>query len=250
MTAAATASSLFVHSTSYVIISSVLSLLYFIRPNYVTKPLSIIALSGLISWNRSRTTGEVKGDVGSSTASSYDSYISIGLMLSSCGDAMLELDDNNKDYFIAGLVAFLLAHLSYICAFTSEAIQYTSMLAFIFIISGIYYAAMMSVLLPSVESDLVLPVIVYGLVISAMLLFGTARYTSTSHTYTHESRLSSLMGSIIFLLSDTILALDKFAFRITSAKTIIMLTYYIGQMFIAISTCKNYLEEVKKQHST
>lgn len=247
MAAAATASSLFVHSTSYVITSSVLSLLYFIRPNYVTKPLSIIALSGLISWNHSRRAGGVKGVVGTlSTASSYDSYITIGLMLSSCGDVMLELDDNNKDYFIAGLVAFLLAHLSYICAFTSEAVQYTSMLAFIFIIIGIYYAAMMSVLLPSVESDLVLPIIVYGLVISTMLLYGAARYTSTSHTYTHESTLSSLIGSIIFLLSDTILALDKFAFRITSAKTIIMLTYYIGQTFIAISTCKNYLKEVKK----
>lgn len=241
-----TASSLFVHSTSYFITSLVLSLLYFIRPNYVTKPLPIIALSGLISWNRSRTTGGAKRVVGtSSTASLYDFYISIGLMLSSCGDVMLELDDKNKDYFIAGLAAFLLAHLSYICAFTSEAVQYTNMLAFIIII-GIYYAIMMSFLLPSVESDLVLPIIVYGLVISTMLLFGTARYISTSHTYTHESKLSSLVGSIIFLLSDTILALDKFAFRITSAKTIIMLTYYIGQTFIAISTCKNYLEEVKK----
>ena len=240
MTAATTASSLFVHSTSYFITSLVLSLLYFIRPHYVTKPLPIIALSGLISWNLSRTAGGAKRVGTSSTASLYDSYISIGLMLSSCGDVMLELDDNNKDYFIAGLAAFLLAHLSYICAFTSEAVQYTNMLAFIIII-GIYYAIMMSFLLPSVESDLVLPIIVYGLVISTMLLFGAARYTSTSHTYTHDSKLSSLIGSIIFLLSDTILALDKFAFRITSAKTIIMLTYYIGQTFIAISTCKNYL---------
>jgi len=225
----------------------VLSLLYFIRPNYVTKPLSIIALSGLISWNRSRTAGErAKGVVSSTASLSYDSYVSIGLMLSSCGDVMLELDDNNKGYFIAGLAAFLLAHLSYICAFTSEAVQYTSVLAFIFIIIGIYYAAMMSVLLPAVETDLVLPIIVYGLVISTMLLFGAARYTSTSHSYTHGSKLSSLIGSLIFILSDTILALDKFAFRLTSAKTIIMVTYYIGQTFIAISTCKDYLKEVKK----
>ena len=222
--------------------------MYFIRPNYVTKPLSIIALSGLISWNRSRTVGErAKGLVSSTASLSYDSYVSIGLMLSSCGDVMLELDDNNKGYFIAGLAAFLLAHLSYICAFTSEAVQYTSVLAFIFIIIGIYYAAMMSVLLPAVETaDLVLPIIVYGLVISTMLLFGAARYTSISHTYTHGSKLSSLIGSLIFILSDTILALDKFAFRITSAKTIIMVTYYIGQTFIAISTCKDYLKEVKK----
>ena len=171
-------------------------------------------------------------------------------MLSSCGDVILELDDNNKDYFIAGLAAFLLVHLSYICAFTSEAVQYTSVLAFIFIIIGIYYAAMMSVLLPAVETDLVLPIIVYGLVISTLLLFGAARYTSTSHSYTHGSKLSSLIGSLIFILSDTILALDKFAFRLTSAKTIIMVTYYIGQTFIAISTCNTVKTTGRKKRSS
>jgi len=193
-------------------------------------------LSGLINWK-----GGAKG-----VEVTYGFYISVGLILSSCGDMMLEIDDSNKEYFIAGLAAFLLAHLSYICAFTTEAIQYR---AFIFIISYTFYAAMMTILLPTVEADLVLPIIVYGFVISTMLLFGISRYNSTSYVYTSGSKLFSLIGSIFFIFSDTILALDKFAFPITSAKTIIMLTYYIGQTFIAISTCEDF-KRVKKQQRT
>lgn len=92
----------------------------------------------------------------------------------------------------------------------------------------------MSQLIPKAESDLRIPVAVYGLAISIMTFLSLNRYFSKKEN--SKSKLLSLLGSLSFLTSDTVLAFDKFSSPIKNAKNIIMVTYYCGQLLIAAST--------------
>ena len=163
----------------------------------------------------------------------YAHMIGIGLFLSSFGDIFLELDDDyGWDLFIPGLVSFLLAHLCYIAAFRGhlQSASYYFSLPLVFV----YYGVVMSQLLPRVEMALRIPVAVYGLAISAMAFLSLNRYFSSDQHPT--SKLLSLLGSLSFVASDTVLAFNKFHTPIDNAKLIVMITYYLGQVLIAGST--------------
>jgi uncharacterized membrane protein YhhN len=157
----------------------------------------------------------------------------MGLFASSFGDIFLELDDDyGMDMFIPGLVSFLIAHLFYIRAFYGK-IQSTTMFVGIPIVV-VYYLTVMSQLLPKAESDLRIPVALYGFAISAMAFLSLNRYFSPQEN--SQSKLLSLLGSLSFVVSDTVLAFNKFSSPIGNAKKIVMITYYGGQLLIAAST--------------
>ena len=175
--------------------------------------------------------------------SSYAKLIALGLFLSSFGDVFLELeDDYGLDLFIPGLVSFLLAHLCYIYAFR-ERVQSASY-SFSVPLVALYYGVVMFQLLPKVEMALRVPVAVYGLAISAMAFLSLNRYfTPTVHG---NSKWLSLLGSLSFVASDTVLAFNKFHTPIPNAKMIVMITYYLGQVLIAGSTQVGQLPKLKK----
>ena len=78
--------------------------------------------------------------------------------------------DNSPDFFLFGLAAFLLAHIFYIIFFhqvrTREGIKGNP---FLLIPVTVYYAGLIIWLSPYL-GDMKLPVMVYGLVISFMLM--------------------------------------------------------------------------------
>lgn len=172
----------------------------------------------------------------------YAKFIALGLFLSSFGDIFLELeDDYHLDLFIPGLVSFLLAHLCYIYAFRGPVQSKSYSIAMPLVV--IYYGVVMSQLLPKVEVALRVPVAVYGLAISAMAFLSLNRYfTATNH---NQSKLLSLLGSLSFVASDTVLAFNKFHTAIPDAKLIVMITYYLGQVLIAGSTQVGQLSKLK-----
>ena len=45
-----------------------------------------------------------------------------------------------------------------------------------------------------------------------------------------------MIGAVVFMISDTSLAVAKFVVAYPNAEKVIMLTYYLGQMFLAAST--------------
>jgi len=165
-----------------------------------------------------------------------------GLLFSSLGDYFLELDVPGEasapvsNFFVFGLVSFLIAHVLYSAAFwTGELHPSTVKIALPGF--GTLYAALMYLLIPRIESALVAPVAAYGLVISGMGLMAVNR------SLTRPSIRSSLAvgGALVFLLSDALLAFDKFhvvsfdAIAPVSAKQCVMLTYYLAQLAIALS---------------
>ena len=183
--------------------------------------------------------------------SSYRYNISIGLLLSSLGDIFLEINDNqvfdfgyDVGYFIFGLLSFLVAHIFYILAYR-VVIQAGNKILKISkpefrIVCLIYFGVMMRVLLPNVETALLAPIFIYGAVLSYVAYLSIMLYFINNSIGRY-----AMYGTLSFVLSDSILAIDKFHVSISNAKHLVMITYYLGQSFIAMSTFCTEVEHNK-----
>jgi len=163
--------------------------------------------------------------VPSSTPSVYQALVIGGLFASLAGDVFLLFPER---YFIVGLGSFLLAHILYIFAFTtglSDGLRYWVLLPLL-----IYGIIIYLVLNQGLES-LRFPVILYILVILAMVWMAANRALiigTTGATFV-------LIGGILFLISDSILAYNKFVRSFAFAQLLILGTYYVAQWFITSS---------------
>lgn len=158
-------------------------------------------------------------------APSYQALIAVGLVFSLAGDVFLMLP---SDRFVAGLVSFLLAHLFYIAAFALFAAGEPALPALAMF--ALYGAGLLGVLLPRVGA-LKLPVAIYAAVLSAMGWQAAAQWVAHDGLRT----LLALAGAVLFLLSDSILALDRFVRSFAAAEGLLLTTYYLAQWLIAMS---------------
>lgn len=160
--------------------------------------------------------------------STLKKWITGALVFSIAGDTLLMFANTNELFFILGLCAFLVAHLCYILTFhqirTRHHIAgkwYTA------IIVVIYYFLIINFLLPFL-GGLKYPVIIYGLVISFMLLVAM-------HLYDLEDNLTArylLTGAILFVVSDSVLAINKFYQPYPWGGWAIMITYVWAQWLL------------------
>jgi len=178
--------------------------------------------------------------------SNVNRYIAIGLIFSSFGDIFLEIENSEIDLFIPGLLSFLCAHILYICSFRIIPFNYKSYIPIVLIVA-VYFIVLMYILLPHIEPALKVPVIIYGLVISCMVYSAITRSISDTQGRYLKSKTLVILGSISFAISDSILAIDKFRSPISNAKILVMITYYIGQVFIAGSALLPYSHNLEKQ---
>lgn len=147
------------------------------------------------------------------------------------------------DNFILGLVFFLISHLFYIRVFVAgnkNSILPVLKQSPIFLIGILsIFIGLLSVLLPSVFglNSLVLTFAVplYALVLVLMVL--SAFVYSRIHLV-HSGRLV-LLGGLLFLVSDSLLALNKFSFEIPNSPFWVMGTYVMAQWFIVFGWMKS-----------
>ena len=152
----------------------------------------------------------------------------LGLVLSLAGDVALLWP---KEGFLPGLIAFLLAHLAYIAAFCLPerfAAKRTPFVAYA-LVAGIILA----LLWPGVPGGLRLPVVAYVLCLASMaaqaaVVWRTAQGTSDEGRW----RLAAI-GGALFVLSDALLATNKFAAPLPLAPLWILATYWSAQWCIA-----------------
>ena len=152
------------------------------------------------------------------------------LFFSWIGDIILMFVDKGELYFIFGLVSFLIAHIIFILLFTKQEKENatTNKLFWVgLIIVGIYLFGMLSLLYPSL-GDLKIPVTVYAITISTMLLMAIKGYFNWSK----PSNLTVLLGALIFVSSDSILAINKFHSELPKSGFLIMITYIVAQFLI------------------
>jgi uncharacterized membrane protein YhhN len=155
----------------------------------------------------------------------YKTLILAGLLFSLAGDIALMFPEK---WFTAGLVSFLVAHVFYILAFKPGPGRPISPGLFIpFIIFGLL---MFRILAPSL-GPLKFPVLVYMAAITAMAGLAAGRFVYSGGT----RPLLAFAGAVLFLISDSVLAYDRFAKKIGPAQAIILGTYFPAQLLIALS---------------
>ena len=170
--------------------------------------------------------------------SSYTLLITIGLVLSWAGDVLLIFQANPRA-FLAGLVAFLSAHLVYIAAFIymQLSLEHMGQLE-IESLAAVGLAFLGSVVYRYLRpglGKLRLPVLFYILAISVMVHRALVVALAPASTTTFSVLV--LGGAALFYLSDAILAINKFRFggQRSNYRTWNLTTYYIGQLLIALS---------------
>jgi uncharacterized membrane protein YhhN len=151
--------------------------------------------------------------------SSIRTTLICALIFSGCGDLLLAFD-----LFIYGVGAFLLAQLSYAWIFKSywQGLQQRWLLTAL--LSG-YVVVMGSILLPNL-GDLQLPVLAYLIVIATMGLL--AAQSSLPIRW-------AVIGALLFIVSDSFIAINKFVTPLPMAGFLIMSTYYAAQLMLVNS---------------
>jgi uncharacterized membrane protein YhhN len=157
----------------------------------------------------------------------YSASIAIGLCFSLLGDVALLWPDL---YFLPGLAAFLVTHLSYLMAFTRDAkfpARPSVWVLYLAIASAVFVF-----LFPNLPSSLKIPVALYSLLLASMAAQAMGRYLTLK---TSPARLAAT-GAILFMLSDLLLAFDHFHSAIPLAPLLVLTPYYLAQWLIARST--------------
>jgi uncharacterized membrane protein YhhN len=154
------------------------------------------------------------------------------LLFSLLGDILLMFTSNTPNFFIGGLVAFLMAHIMYILVFLKK--KNSNKKALFFTIVLLIYGLGIFYLLKDGLGDLLVPVIVYMLVILTMVITAFLRHDSVSKL----SYNLVFLGAVFFITSDSLLALNKFYEPFQYASILIMLTYAMAQFFIVLGLKK------------
>ncbi len=195
------------------LISGIITIYAKLRENdflqFIFKPLTMLAIILMVFLNSS------------SPMSFYQQVILVGLIFSLIGDIFLIKQDH---FFVQGLIAFLIGHLCYIVAF------WTSPNLSVVIFYLVYMTIFLSLLWKHLGS-LKIPVIVYSLVLAVMSWLALSR---TIDHYDHHT-FHALLGSLLFIVSDSLLAFNKFKTPFPFAHLYILATYFLAQWLIALS---------------
>jgi uncharacterized membrane protein YhhN len=166
------------------------------------------------------------------------------LLFSWIGDVILLFADIAEIYFILGLVSFLISHLIYSTLFNKQSKtkkkKNSAFFALGSLIIACYLIGMLALLIPSL-GDLKIPVIVYATVISMMLLLAFNGYLS----WEKPGNKYVFVGAISFVVSDSLLAINKFYEPIEKSSFLIMLTYLVAQYLIVVGILKLNLKKVE-----
>ena len=157
----------------------------------------------------------------------------LALVFSLIGDVALLFDAVNPLYFIIGLASFLLAQIMYVIVFLKQRALKKSPIAFIGLM--IIYAAFLFYMVNDGLGDLLIPVIVYMIVILSM---STSAFLRKKQLNT-KSYNWVFIGALLFMLSDSILALNKFYQPLSLSSIFIMSTYALAQYCIVIGILKH-----------
>lgn len=150
-------------------------------------------------------------------------WLCLALLASLAGDVFLML----RDWFVPGLASFLLAHLAYIALFKRHVAWFgdrTALLATM-VVGAAMYAWLWHHGLPQA---LRVPVALYVLAIALMAAqaLGSASQLRSAHARTVA------LGACLFMLSDAVLAADRFVQPLPAAPLWVLGSYYAAQFCI------------------
>lgn len=180
----------------------------------VTKPLALLLGIGL-AWMRWQTP-QADGRFGV--------LLLAGLAASLAGDVFLML---SPKFFVPGLASFLVAHLFYIALFMQGVGLFPRRSALVATL-GVGAAMYAFLWLSGLPAGLRVPVGVYVVVIACM----AAQAIGRAAVLGDGAARAVALGAVVFMLSDSLLALNRFVVPLPLASLWVLATYYIAQWFI------------------
>jgi uncharacterized membrane protein YhhN len=165
-------------------------------------------------------------------------WYAMALIFCFFGDVFLLYSGENVFKF--GLGFFLIAHLIFITIVAKRIEKISFLNGFISIISFSIVLFLLLFLLKDSLNDLFIPVLIYGVVICT---FGVVSLLDFLNTKSEKSLLMFL-GAIVFIVSDAILAINKFYNAALALQVAVMVTYISAQYLIYSSM----VLDKKKEH--
>ena len=170
----------------------------------------------------------------------FSKLIFAGIIFSIGGDTFLMFVDKAPVFFLVGLGNFLITQLLYIFAFVNYHKfkkgliinkKWVALPVLIYLIFFVYY------LIPDIPEAFLIPVLVYSLIISTMLISAV----NMKGRVGEKVAGGLIIGALLFVISDSCIAINKFKNTGITAEImgiIIMATYLLGQYLIALNAIK------------
>lgn len=180
------------------------------RPGYAWAKL--LASSGYIAFALHR----------GALASPYGTLVLAGLLLSWLGD--LFLTGRSSSYFIAGLAAFLLAHVAYASAFVVRGIApgLAALAAGVFLVAGV--AILRWLAAHQLPDAMRAPVVGYLMAIGVMVALAVGTGSGVL-----------IVGALAFAVSDVLVARQRFVIESPANRLVGLPLYFAAQLLIASS---------------
>lgn len=186
------------------------------RFEYYTKPAVMLCLF-LWVW----TSAGLKGPM---------SWFALGILFSLMGDVFLMISLDRL--FLAGLVAFLLAHVCYVIGFNIPLPPLSAWGLMLAVMIGLGGARLIRRILAPLAAQgkarLRIPILIYSLVISLMLLSAMMKLTDLS--WKAGAAILVSLGALLFYASDILLAWNKFVSPIKHGRLYNIAAYHLGQI--------------------
>lgn len=160
------------------------------------------------------------------STNAYIPLIAGGLVFALIGDILLMLPDSQ---FVLGIGSFAATHALYLAAFISVAgfaLINPSTIPLI-----LFSVIMTRFLWPGLRKSLQIPVSGYIVLITVM----TAQAIGAALEQEGAGLAIAAAGAVLFLASDSMLAIDRFRAPFKAAQVLVLSTYWLGQLLIALS---------------
>jgi len=201
------------------ILAAVLAGAYLLVPQYFTFPVSGLVktapiwILAVIAWREA--------------PKEYRLFLSLALVFSGIGDFALAA--NVQWTFAVGMAAFLVGHLFYLWIFSKTLRNWSELdlsRRTIIVLIAVYALVMGAIVLP--KTGALMPAIaVYFIVLALMAV---ASFAAKIPRWTR-------IGALLFVISDTLIGIDKFMAPIELRHLSVMSTYYAAQILILAGLC-------------
>ncbi len=168
------------------------------------------------------------------------------IVFSMAGDVFLMLDGQlQTGLFIPGLISFLLAHVCYVALFRFDVTWFADRRALLLVaaIGATMYVFLWTHGLPAA---LRLPVAAYVGVIALMAAQAWGRYRQLRS----RAALLTALGASFFMLSDSILAINRFVQPLPWSSVSVLGSYYAAQALIVWGCVRQWAEPATRQTPT
>jgi uncharacterized membrane protein YhhN len=157
-------------------------------------------------------------------------WFGLGVLFSLAGDVLLMFPRDRL--FLLGLIAFLLAHIFYIIGFGGgmESVNLWSLVLLIVIAINVsrLIRRITEALRTAGQAQLIVPVILYGTVVSVMLY--AALSTIYNPAWSTSAAFFVSLGAFLFCASDLLLAWNKFVSPLKNGRVWSIALYHLGQI--------------------